>query len=126
MCPLDSAKTDSLWAIRSRSSWLSVRTHGSTPYGSVSITDPVPPGGALPRQSPAACHYHSPRPWTECYRNLDAVLQEFRQVLHDHVGAVRVQLVGLPDPVHADDEAEAPRLARRDTGQRVLVDDGAH
>ena len=45
---------------------------------------------------------------------------ELRQILHDDVGAVLAQRVGLPDAVDADDVAEAARAARLDAGERVL------
>src|ERR1700761_4993257 len=99
MWPLDSAKTDSLCAIRSRSSELSVRHQASTPYGSVSITGHIPLGGSQE-------------------------LQQVRELLEDHAGPVRAQLVGLSDPFPPDDAAEFPGPTGGHAGQPVLEDGG--
>ena len=51
-------------------------------------------------------------------------LQQIGEVGDDDVRTVLAQRVGLPEPVHADDEAEPARLPCRDAGEGVLEHDG--
>ena len=116
MCPLPSAKTDSVWASRSRSRWFSRSVQGWVSKAGCGITGrcrPLAPGPL----APPACA----RP--ACAQSacvLTVVVQQLGQVLDDPVGAVLGQRLGLADPVHADHVAEVARVPGRHPGQRVL------
>ena len=45
--------------------------------------------------------------------------------MHDDVGAVLGQRLGLADPVDTDDQGEPPGATGLHAGQGVFVDDGA-
>src|SRR5205085_4553734 len=52
------------------------------------------------------------------------LVEQFGEIPHDGVGAVRAQRIGLTDAVDADDEAEAPGVPGLHSGERVLEDRG--
>ena len=95
MCPFDSAKIDSLWASRSRSSSFSISRQGSAPYAACLIIGRPGPG---------------------------ARVEQLREVLDHDVGAVGAELGGLADPVHADHQGEMAGVTRRHARLGVLED----
>src|SRR5689334_8710254 len=96
MWPLERAKTDSDWARRSRSRWVSRTPHGSTVYAACSIMR-----GAAP-----------------------SFADQLGEVLDDDVGAVLAQRLGVVDAVDADDVAEVTGMAGFDPRDGVLEDGG--
>src|SRR3954454_11187205 len=98
MCPLASANTDSCTPSEE---WLrptSVSDHGSIgKLARPSVTTPPRWRSSAPCQAVLCL-------WMTSQARSSGLLEQFGEVLHDDVGAVLLELVGLPDPVHADDE----------------------